>query len=62
MRVLELRDSTGFALEALLEFSVRAETLGKNLDGYCTVETSVTTAVYLAHSSCTSGRQDLVWS
>ena len=51
VRVIQRRDGTGFALEAVLKFGTGGKMRGENLDGDGAVEAGVIGAVDFAHAA-----------
>ena len=60
VRMIELRDRAGFAIEALAELRVGGEGVGENLDRDRAIEPRVAGFVHLAHPAGADERQDLV--
>lgn len=54
MRVVELRDRLGFALEALTELGVGSDVGGQDLDCDGTVEPRVLRPIHLSHAARTN--------
>ena len=51
MRMRELRDGTGFAIEPLTELRIGGERVWQNLDRDRTVESRVARFIHLAHAT-----------
>src|SRR5262245_29991016 len=60
VRMLELRERTGFAVEALSEVRVEREDIGQDLEGHDAIEPRVARLVHLAHAARAEGRNDFV--
>jgi hypothetical protein len=58
--MVQARDGSGFALEALALIWIDRKVLGKNFDGNGTVEAGVIGFVDLAHPAGAKGREDFV--
>jgi hypothetical protein len=60
MRMRELRDGAGFAIEPLTELRIGGERVWQNLDRDCTVESRVAGFIHLAHATGAEQGQHLV--
>ncbi len=60
MRMVELRDRLGLALEAGLALRTLGQVLGEDLDGHRAVESSVLGLIDLAHTAGSDGSEDFV--
>ena len=62
VRVIELREETGFSLEAVQAFFVSCKLLGKDFNGNVTSEFGIPGSVDLSHTTCTNSLDDFVLS
>jgi len=62
VRVVQLRDRFGLALEACLAFGALCEVFGEDLDGYGPVEAGVGGLVDLTHTALADWGEDFVWA
>ncbi len=60
VRMVELRDRAGFAVEPLAELRISGEGFGQDLDGDDAIEARVAGLVDLAHAAGAEGGEDLV--
>src|SRR5262245_3749239 len=60
MRMVELRNRTSLAIEALSELRIRGKRGSEDLDGDGAIEAPVAGFVHLSHPTGTHQRQDLV--
>jgi hypothetical protein len=58
--MIQISDSTCFAVEALSQSGTIGNMVGKNLDGDDSAEARIAGAINLAHPTRTNGREDFV--
>jgi len=60
VRMIQISDSTCFALESMTQFGSAGEMIGQDFDCNYAIKTGVFCAVHLAHPTRTNGREDFV--
>ena len=62
MRVFQVGEGAGFALESLAEFGPLGQVSGQGLDGYDAVQARVAALIHFAHTSSADQGENLIGS